>query len=78
MIDMNAEFLTLSGYGQFVWPAFTFTFVCCFLLYLKTKKELYKQEKLFSIEYGDVSEVKIGIAKQKKFSRKVLSGSFNC
>ena len=63
---MNIEFLTLGGYGQFVWPAFIFTFVSCFSLYLKTKKELNKQEKLFLIEYKQVAAAKIKVAKQKK------------
>ena len=41
---MNFELFTLQGYGHFVWPAFIFTFLCFFILYLKTKKELNKQE----------------------------------
>ena len=45
---MNLEFLILGGYGQFVWPAFIFTFVSCFALYIKTKKEFKNQEKMFS------------------------------
>ena len=67
---MNIEFLTLGGYGQFVWPAFIFTFVSCFSLYLKTKKELNKQEKLFLIEYKQVAAAKIKVAKQKNFQKK--------
>ena len=72
---MNIEFLTLGGYGQFVWPAFIFTFVSCFSLYLKTKKELNKQEKLFLIEYKQVPTAKIKVAKQKKLSKEVLFGN---
>ena len=72
---MNIELLTLDGYGQFVWPAFIFTFVSCFLLYLKTKKELNKQEKLFLIEYKQVAAAKIKVAKQKKLSKEVLFGN---
>ena len=75
MKDMNIEFLTLGGYGQFVWPAFIFTFVSCFSLYLKTKKELNKQEKLFLIEYKQVAAAKIKVAKQKKLSKEVLFGN---
>ena len=73
---MNIELLSLGGYGQFVWPAFIFTFVCCFLLYLKTKKELNKQAKLFSLEYKQAPVAKNEAAKQKKFSKEVLSGGF--
>ena len=72
---MNIEFLTLGGYGHFVWPAFIFTFVSCFSLYLKTKKELNKQEKLFLIEYKQVATAKIKVAKQKKLSKEVLFGN---
>ena len=72
---MNTELLTLGGYGQFVWPAFVFAFLCCFSLYLKTKKELNKQEKLFLIEYKQVATAKIKVAKQKKLSKEVLFGN---
>ena len=68
---MNTELLILSGYGQFVWPAFIFTFVCCFVLYLKTKKELKKQEAIFLIEYKHAPTEKIKVTKQKE----ILSGS---
>ena len=73
---MDYELFTLNGYGKFVWPAFIFTFVCCFGLYSKTRRELKKQEKLFLMEYRQVPSAKIEIVRQKKISRKVLSGTF--
>ena len=48
---MSLELLFLGGYGQFVWPAFIFTFVSYFLLYLKTKKDLIRLDKMFLIEF---------------------------
>ena len=72
---MNIEFLVLGGYGQFVWPAFIFTFVSCFLLYIKTKKELKRQEKMFLIEFRQIPVAKIEVAKQKELLKKVLSSS---
>ena len=72
---MNIELLTLNGYGQFVWTAFIFTFVCCFSLYSKTKKELKKQEKLFSLECKQVVVPEIEVTKQKKLSEDLLSGN---
>ena len=72
---MNIELLVLGGYGQFVWPAFIFTFVSCFLLYLKTKKELKKQEKMFLIEFKQMPITKIEVAKQKELLKEVLSSS---
>ena len=44
---MNLEFFLLNGYGQFVWPAFIFTFFSCFVLYAKTYKKFKKYEKLY-------------------------------
>ena len=70
---MNMELLILGGYGQFVWPAFIFTFASCFLLYLKTKKELKKQEKMFLIEFKQMTITKIEVAKQKELLKEVLS-----
>ena len=72
---MNIEFLVLGGYGQFVWSAFIFTFVSCFLLYLKTKKELKKQEKMFLIEFKQIPVRKTEVAKQKELLKEVLSGN---
>ena len=72
---MNIEFLVLDDYGYFVWPAFIFTFVSCFLLYLKTKNEFKKQEKLFLIEFKQIPVRKTEVSKQKELSIEVLPGS---
>ena len=68
---MNLELLILGGYGQFVWPAFIFTFVSCFSLYVKTKKEFQKQEKKFFKEFKQMQTEKIETAKEKE----ALSGN---
>ena len=68
---MNLEFLILGGYGQFVWPAFIFTFVSCFSLYVKTKKEFQKQEKIFLKEFKQIQTEKIETVKEKE----ALSGN---
>ena len=68
---MNLEFLILGEYGQFVWPAFIFTFVCCFILYIKTKKEFKKQEEMFLKEFKQAKIEKIETVKEKE----ALSGS---
>ena len=74
-VFMNLEFLILGGYGQFVWPAFLFTFVSCFFLYLKTKKELKRQEKMFLIEFKQIPVRKTEVAKQKELLKEVLSSN---
>jgi len=68
---MYIELLTLGGYGQFVWPAFIFTFVCCFSLYLKTKRELTKQERLFLKENRQFTTTKIRAIKQKRILKAI-------
>ena len=72
---MDLEFLILDGYGQFVWPAFIFTFVSCLILYKKTKKELQKREKMFLREYKQPDVLEINVAKEKKATKETLSGS---
>ena len=56
---MSLEFIFLGGYGLFVWAAFVFTFVSCFFLYLKTKKELTKHEQSFLSEFKQLPVTKI-------------------
>ena len=70
---MSLELLFLGGYGQFVWPAFIFTFVSYFLLYIKTKKDLIRQEKMFLIEFKQMPIAKTEITKQKELLKGVLS-----
>ena len=68
---MYLEFLILGGYGQFVWPAYIFTFVSCFTLYVKIKREFQKQEKMFLKEFNQMQNEKMETTKKKE----VLSGS---
>ena len=70
---MNLEFLILGGYGQFVWPAFIFTFVSCFSLYVKTKKEFQKQEKIFLKKFKQTQTQTENIETTKE--KEALSGS---
>ena len=72
---MNTELFILNGYGQFVWPAFIFTFVSCFSLYLKTKKEFQKQEKIYLKEFEQSQTIKIETDKRKETKKQALSGS---
>ena len=69
---MIIELLTMNGYGQFVWTAFTFSFVSCFYLYFKTRKEFKKQEKVYLLEFGLTETKKIRFNKRKKSTEEVL------
>jgi len=71
---MNLELFSFGSYGQFVWPAFIFTFFCCFYLYFKTLKKFKKQEKIFLKEFKEIQDQNIDI-KKKKNIKQILSGS---
>ena len=71
----HMDFFILDGYSQFVWPAFVFTFVSCFYLYLKTKREFQKQEKFFLNEFKQLQTIKIEVDKSKETRKQILSGS---
>jgi len=72
---MNLEFFILGGYGQFVWPAFVFSFVSCAVFFIKAKKELQKQEKIYLNKYGKFNTIKTQTTKKNKTSKEILSGS---
>jgi len=66
------ELFTMSGYGQFVWPAFIFSFASCFYLYLKTRIEFKKKEKIYLLEFGAAEAKKIQFNKRKKSTEEAL------
>ena len=72
---MDIELFILNGYGQFVWPAFIFTFLSCFLLYLKTRREFKKQQKRFFNEFKQLQNAEIKVAKEKGSPKEIWYGS---
>ena len=69
---MDLELFILNGYGLYVWPAFIFAFLSCFYLYIKTKKEFLKQEKIFLNKFKELQTTRIKVIK-KETAKKVLS-----
>ena len=72
---MDLELFILNGYGLYVWPAFIFAFLSCFYLYIKTKKEFLKQEKVFLNKFKELQTTRIKVIK-KETAKKVLSTNF--
>ena len=68
------DLIYLGGYGQFVWPAFIFTFLSWFFLYVKTKRELQEQEKIYMNEFKKLRTLEIKTVEAKKEKKEVLSG----
>ena len=55
---MIQNFISMNGYGFFVWLSFAITFLACGMLYYKTYKTLKKYEKEFAQELSQLSEKK--------------------
>ena len=72
---MHQELFILGGYGYFVWPSYIFTLVTCFLYYMKTRKELKKQEKAFISEFKYSNVTSTNTFKEKKVAKEVLPAS---
>ena len=47
---MISNFITMNGYGLYVWLSFSVVFISCTVVYLSTKKTLKKYEKEFLTE----------------------------
>ena len=63
---MNLELFIMGGYVHFVWPAFMFTLISCFVFYLKTNKAFKKEEKIFLRDFKQIQEIKIKTAKKQE------------
>ena len=47
---MISNFITMGGYGLYVWLSFSIVFISCAVVYIKTKKTLKKYEQEFLTE----------------------------
>ena len=73
---MIQNFLSMNGYGLFVWGSFVITFIACVLLYYKTSKTLKKYERDFAKEINELSaERKKIVIENSKIASQVLSSS---
>ena len=71
---MIQNFLSMNGYGLFVWGSFAITIVACGLLYYKTLKTLKKYEREFAKEINELSsERKKLVLDNSKIASQVLS-----
>ncbi len=70
---MNINFFLMNGYGLYVWSAFVFAFVVCLVLFLKTKKSLYKVERDYKEEVEKLSKSQVDILNTGKISKEILT-----
>ena len=74
---MIQNFISMNGYGFFVWLSFAITFLACGMLYNKTYKTLKKYEKDFANELDNLSATeRKTVLKKSKVATQVLA-SYN-
>ena len=74
---MIQNFISMNGYGLFVWLSFAVTFLACATIYYKTYKTLKKYEKDFAKELNKLSESERKLVLEKsKIASQVLA-SYN-
>ena len=73
---MISNFITMNGYGLYVWLSFSIVFISCAVVYLKTKKTLKKYENEFLIELQNLSvEEKNKTLKNSKVAQQILAAN---
>jgi len=73
---MMSDFITMNGYGFYVWLSFGFVFISCAAVYFKTKKTLKKYEQEFLVEIQTLTlEEKNKALENSKVARQILATS---
>ena len=69
-----SEFLSMGGYGLYVWTAFITVSVVCYILFYRTRKTLKKYEREFAEELDKLPiEHKNKLAKSSKVVSSILA-----
>ena len=74
---MIQNFISMNGYGLFVWLSFSITFLACGILYYKTYKTLKKYEKDFAKELSQLSETERKLVLEKSKVASQFLASYN-
>ena len=73
---MISNFITMNGYGLYVWLSFSVVFISCTVVYLSTKKTLKKYEKEFLTELQALTiEEKNKALEKSKVAQQILATS---
>ena len=74
---MIQNFISMNGYGLFVWLSFAITFLACGIVYYKTYKTLKKYEKDFAKELNQLSEAERKLVLEKSKVASQFLASYN-
>jgi len=72
---MNLDIFFMDGYGLYVWSAFIFTFLVCFILFFKTRRSLNKLESEFKEEVKKLSAEQVDTLKTGRIQREILTSN---
>mgnify|MGYP002640010575 CR=1 FL=1 len=73
---MITDFITMNGYGLYVWLSFSIVFISCAVVYLKTKKTLKKYENEFLVELQNLSlEEKNKALENSKVAQQIVAAN---
>ena len=73
---MIIEFISMNGYGLYVWFSFSIVIISCAIVYYKTKKTLKKYEKEFLVELEALSlEEKNKALRTSKVAQQILAAN---
>ena len=74
---MIQNFISMNGYGSFVWLSFAITFLACGVVYYKTYRTLKKYEKDFAKELSQLSEAEKKLVLEKSKVASQFLASYN-
>ena len=67
----------ISGFGLYVWSAFTFTLVSFLTLFLVIKIQYNKEKNKFIAKFGSLNSEKAAFAKSQSINKEILSNTSN-
>jgi len=67
----------MSGYGMYVWSAFSFTLVSFLTLFLIIKNQYNKEKNKFLAKFGSLDSERATYAKSQNINKEILSNTSN-
>ena len=67
----------MSGYGLYVWSAFSFTLLNFLILFLVIKTQYNKEKNKFIAKFGLLDTERAAFAKSQSINKEILSNTSN-
>ncbi len=69
------NFISMNGYGIYVFSAFIFTMINFLGLYIVVRYQLKKEQKKFAEKFGKLNLNQVSEANKQKINKEILSAS---